>query len=101
MQKEMATIEQVAQDNHERARRLMKELNQMQHEYTELKKQVRAPGRPAGCWDVGAGALGGTLTPGGLRPHFSNSSLGGVFLCGNCEKLPVRMSAKSNWFFWS
>lgn len=47
MQKEMATIEQVAQDNHERARRLMKELNQMQHEYTELKKQVRA-GSP--CW---------------------------------------------------
>lgn len=40
MQKEMATIEQVAQDNHERARRLMKELNQMQHEYTELKQQV-------------------------------------------------------------
>lgn len=40
MQKEMATIEQVAQDNHERARRLMKELNQMQHEYTELKKQM-------------------------------------------------------------
>ncbi|XP_060056053.1 centriolin isoform X2 [Erinaceus europaeus] len=39
MQKEMATIEQVAQDNHERARRLMKELNQMQHEYMELKKQ--------------------------------------------------------------
>ncbi|XP_045052902.2 centriolin isoform X5 [Desmodus rotundus] len=39
MQKEMATIEQVAQDNHDRARRLMKELNQMQHEYTELKKQ--------------------------------------------------------------
>ncbi|XP_053777117.1 centriolin isoform X6 [Desmodus rotundus] len=40
MQKEMATIEQVAQDNHDRARRLMKELNQMQHEYTELKKQM-------------------------------------------------------------
>ncbi|XP_006865728.1 PREDICTED: centriolin [Chrysochloris asiatica] len=40
MQKEMATIEQVAQDNHERARRLMKELVQMQHEYTELKKQM-------------------------------------------------------------
>ncbi|XP_053512496.1 centriolin isoform X4 [Artibeus jamaicensis] len=40
MQKEMATIEQVAQDNHERARRLMKELHQMQHEYTELKKQM-------------------------------------------------------------
>lgn len=40
MQKEMATIEQVAQDNHERARRLMKELSQMQLEYTELKKQM-------------------------------------------------------------
>ncbi|CAH6788965.1 centriolin isoform X3 [Phodopus roborovskii] len=40
MQKEMATIELVAQDNHERARRLMKELNQMQHEYLELKKQM-------------------------------------------------------------
>lgn len=40
MQKEMATIEQVAQDNHDRARRLMKELSQMQHEYTELKKQM-------------------------------------------------------------
>nr|XP_054092405.1 centriolin isoform X3 [Callithrix jacchus] len=39
IQKEMATIELVAQDNHERARRLMKELNQMQYEYTELKKQ--------------------------------------------------------------
>ena len=41
MQKEMATIEQVAQDNHERARRLMRELSQMQQEYAELKKQVR------------------------------------------------------------
>nr|XP_012627168.1 centriolin isoform X2 [Microcebus murinus] len=40
MQKEMATIELVAQDNHERARRLMKELNQMQNEYAELKKQM-------------------------------------------------------------
>ncbi|XP_011782789.1 PREDICTED: centriolin [Colobus angolensis palliatus] len=40
MQKEMATIELVAQDNHERARRLMKELSQMQYEYTELKKQM-------------------------------------------------------------
>ncbi|XP_006890811.1 PREDICTED: centriolin [Elephantulus edwardii] len=40
MQKEMATIEQVAQDNHERARRLMKELIQMQHEYAELQKQM-------------------------------------------------------------
>ncbi|XP_021566921.1 centriolin [Carlito syrichta] len=40
MQKEMATIELVAQDNHERARRLMKELSQMQHEYVELKRQM-------------------------------------------------------------
>ncbi|XP_075842101.1 centriolin isoform X1 [Microtus pennsylvanicus] len=40
MQKEMATIELVAQDNHERAKRLMKELSQMQHEYLELKKQM-------------------------------------------------------------
>lgn len=48
MQKEMATIEQVAQDNHDRARRLMKELSQMQHEYTELKKQVCAQ-EPLGC----------------------------------------------------
>ncbi|XP_004849518.1 centriolin isoform X1 [Heterocephalus glaber] len=40
MQKEMATIELVAHDNHERARRLMKELNQMQQEYLELKKQM-------------------------------------------------------------
>ncbi|XP_070315281.1 LOW QUALITY PROTEIN: centriolin [Odocoileus virginianus] len=40
MQKEMATIEQVAQDNHERARRLMRELSQMQQEYAELKRQM-------------------------------------------------------------
>ncbi|KAI4542595.1 hypothetical protein MG293_007974 [Ovis ammon polii] len=40
MQKEMATIEQVAQDNHERARRLMRELSQMQQEYAELKEQM-------------------------------------------------------------
>uniref|UniRef100_A0A8C0RQU7 Centriolin n=1 Tax=Canis lupus familiaris TaxID=9615 RepID=A0A8C0RQU7_CANLF len=40
MQREMATIEQVAQDNHERARRLMRELNQMQREYVELRKQM-------------------------------------------------------------
>ena len=51
MQKEMATIEQVAQDNHERARRLMKELSQMQHEYTELKKQVRAREPPLAAQD--------------------------------------------------
>ncbi|EQB78923.1 centriolin isoform 4 [Camelus ferus] len=41
MQKEMATIEQVAQDNHARARRLMKELSQMQQEYAELKRQAQ------------------------------------------------------------
>ncbi|MBZ3873621.1 Centriolin [Sciurus carolinensis] len=40
MQKEMATMELVAQDNHERARRLMKELTQMQQEYLELRKQI-------------------------------------------------------------
>ncbi|XP_036038938.1 centriolin isoform X3 [Onychomys torridus] len=40
MQKEMATVELVAQDNHERARRLLKELNQMQQEYLELKRQM-------------------------------------------------------------
>lgn len=58
MQKEMATIEQVAQDNHERARRLMKELNQMQHEYTELKKQVHAPGGPPLVLARGGGGFG-------------------------------------------
>ncbi|XP_043845200.1 centriolin isoform X1 [Dromiciops gliroides] len=41
MQKEMAAIEQVAHDNHERAKRLMKELSQMQYDYLELKKQLK------------------------------------------------------------
>ncbi|XP_072487884.1 centriolin isoform X2 [Notamacropus eugenii] len=41
MQKEMAAIEQVAHDNHERAKRLMKELTQMQYDYLELKKQLK------------------------------------------------------------
>lgn len=50
MQKEMATIELVAQDNHERARRLMKELSQMQHEYLELKKQVFTPKSSWPAW---------------------------------------------------
>lgn len=50
MQKEMAAIEQAAQDNHERARRLTRELSQLQREYTELKKQVRrSPGRRERC----------------------------------------------------
>lgn len=48
MQKEMATIEQVAQDNHERARRLMRELSQMQQEYAELKEQVSPQPRARG-----------------------------------------------------
>lgn len=78
MQKEMATIEQVAQDNHERARRLMKELNQMQHEYTELKKQVR-PGGLASCRTGPWEARSLPKASDGLR--FSNSSLRGVFLC--------------------
>ena len=70
MQQEMATIEQVAQDNHERARRLMKELSQMQQEYTELKKQVRPH-------------------PTGLGQSFISSIalLKGVFLWENREKL--------------
>ena len=49
MQKEMATIEQVAQDNHERARRLMRELSPLQQEYAELKKQVRPHPRARGA----------------------------------------------------
>ncbi|XP_055283759.1 centriolin isoform X2 [Moschus berezovskii] len=40
MQREMATVEQVAQANHERARHLMRELSQMQQEYAELKQQM-------------------------------------------------------------
>lgn len=58
MQKEMATIELVAQDNHERARRLMKELSQMQQEYLELKKQVCTQ-NPSCCQGhrVGAGRV--------------------------------------------
>ncbi|XP_068929884.1 centriolin isoform X2 [Petaurus breviceps papuanus] len=41
LQKEMAAIEQVAHDNHERAKHLMKELSQMQYDYLELKKQLK------------------------------------------------------------
>ncbi|XP_074067789.1 centriolin isoform X2 [Macrotis lagotis] len=41
MQKEMAAVEQIAHDNHERAKRLMKELHQMQCDYLELKKQLK------------------------------------------------------------
>lgn len=86
MQKEMATIEQVAQDNHERARRLMKELNQMQHEYTELKKQV-CPGGLAGRQTGPREAR--SLPVASDRLCFSNSLLRGVFLGENCEKLNI------------
>nr|XP_020846223.1 centriolin isoform X2 [Phascolarctos cinereus] len=41
MQKEMAAIEQVAHENHKRAKCLMKELGQMQYDYLELKKQLK------------------------------------------------------------
>ncbi|XP_044520199.1 centriolin [Gracilinanus agilis] len=41
MQKEMTAIEQVAHDNHEQARRLMKELNKIQFEYLEVQKQLK------------------------------------------------------------
>lgn len=74
MQKEMATIELVAQDNHERARRLMKELKQMQHEYLELKKQVFTP----------KGQLASLLHPSpGLRQAL-------YVACGSCEKFIVK-----------
>lgn len=67
MQKEMATIEQVAQDNRERARRLMKELSQMQRECVDLRKQVRARTPPAGR--AGRRSLG-LLTPRGAQVFF-------------------------------
>uniref|UniRef100_A0A5F8HHM5 Centriolin n=1 Tax=Monodelphis domestica TaxID=13616 RepID=A0A5F8HHM5_MONDO len=41
MQKEMTAVEQVAQDNHEQAKRLMKELNKIQFEYLEVQKQLK------------------------------------------------------------
>ena len=63
MQKEMATIEQVAQDNHERARRLMRELSQMQQEYAELKEQVGALRRWSWVVVVGVGVVMGNLSP--------------------------------------
>ena len=79
MQKEMATIEQVAQDNHERARRLMKELSQMQREYVDLRKQVRARTPRAGRADDARWACS---LPAGLRFFFLNSSLNGsISLC--------------------
>lgn len=72
MQKEMATIELVAQDNHERARRLMKELNQMQHEYLELKKQVCTP---EACWPAWASMWASYRPSPGLRKLYCCISL--------------------------
>ncbi|XP_078238967.1 centriolin isoform X2 [Pogona vitticeps] len=41
LQKEMVSLEQVAQDNHERAKRLMRDLGQIQEEYMQLKSQMK------------------------------------------------------------
>ena len=66
MQKEMATIEQVAQDNHERARRLMRELSQMGLE-------GRGPGphgdRPAQVRDGPGPAVAGLEGQLGCAPY--------------------------------
>ncbi|XP_053137801.1 centriolin isoform X2 [Hemicordylus capensis] len=42
LQKEVASIEQVAQDNHQRAKRLMKDLGHIQEEYLALKAQMKS-----------------------------------------------------------
>ncbi|XP_077162677.1 centriolin isoform X2 [Paroedura picta] len=42
LQKEVASIEQVAQDNHQRARRLMRDLGQIQEDYVQLKSQMKS-----------------------------------------------------------
>ncbi|XP_034969295.2 centriolin isoform X1 [Zootoca vivipara] len=42
LQKEVASIEQVAQDNHLRAKQLMRDLGQIQVEYTQLKSQMKS-----------------------------------------------------------
>lgn len=80
MQKEMATIELVAQDNHERARRLMKELSQMQHEYLELKKQVFTPKAQL----ASLGHHVGLLHP---SPRLRQAL---YVACGSCEKFIVK-----------
>ncbi|KAM7144423.1 centriolin isoform 2-T6 [Macrochelys suwanniensis] len=41
LQKEMASVEQVAHDNHERAKRLIKELGEIQQDYLDLKSQIK------------------------------------------------------------
>lgn len=96
MQKEMATIEQVAQDNHERARRLMKELNQMQHEYSELKKQV-CPGAPAGRSQTERTREACSL-PMGSDIRFLIPLLR-KYLFVEIVKLTIRISCRSNLFF--
>ncbi|XP_069465624.1 centriolin isoform X2 [Ambystoma mexicanum] len=42
LQNELNSIEQVARDHHERAKRLMKELSRVQHDYLDLKKQMKS-----------------------------------------------------------
>ncbi|XP_063000998.1 centriolin isoform X2 [Elgaria multicarinata webbii] len=42
LQKEMASLEQVAQDNHQRAKRLMRDLGRIQEEYMQLKSQMKS-----------------------------------------------------------
>uniref|UniRef100_A0A8C8VG35 Centriolin n=1 Tax=Pelusios castaneus TaxID=367368 RepID=A0A8C8VG35_9SAUR len=41
LQKKMASIERVAHDNHERAKRLIKELGEIQQDYLDLKSQIK------------------------------------------------------------
>ncbi|XP_067825865.1 centriolin isoform X2 [Heptranchias perlo] len=42
LHKELSSIDQAAHDNHERAKRVMIELNEMRQEYFELKQQLRS-----------------------------------------------------------
>ncbi|KAH0615522.1 hypothetical protein JD844_004881 [Phrynosoma platyrhinos] len=41
LQKEVASLEQVAQDNHQRAKQLMRDLGQIEEEYVQLKSQMK------------------------------------------------------------
>uniref|UniRef100_A0A8C3FSV3 Centriolin n=1 Tax=Chrysemys picta bellii TaxID=8478 RepID=A0A8C3FSV3_CHRPI len=41
LQNEMASVERVAHDNHERAKRLIKELGEIQQDYLDLKSQIK------------------------------------------------------------
>ncbi|XP_044295861.1 centriolin isoform X2 [Varanus komodoensis] len=42
LQEEMASVEQVAQDNHQRAKQLMRNLGQIQEEYLQLQSQMKS-----------------------------------------------------------